>query len=140
MDNTQSFRFFKRGPSPAARLVFFVVLSLLLLFIDSRYKYLESTRRVISIVVQPLQRLTTMPGVIWQQVGGYFATQGSLIHDTAVLTQQHYMDAAQLQQLQVLRAENDHLRQLLEVKQHASYPMQMAEIVYVERDIFRRKV
>lgn len=140
MDGTQSFRFFKRGPSPVARLVFFAVLSLLLLFIDSRYKYLESTRRTISIVVQPLQRLTTMPGVIWQQVSGYFEMQSSLIRDNTALNQQHYMDAAQLLQLQTLQAENTHLRQLLDVQQHASYPMQMAEIVYIERDIFRRKV
>jgi rod shape-determining protein MreC len=140
MDGTQSFRFFKRGPSPAARLVFFVVLSLLLLFIDSRYKYLESTRRVISIIVQPLQRLTTMPGVLWQEVSGYFDTQGNLIRDNTALGQQHQMDAAQLLQLQALQAENTHLRQLLDVQQHASYPMQMAEIVYIERDIFRRKV
>lgn len=140
MDGTQSFRFFKRGPSPVARLVFFAVLSLLLLFIDSRYKYLESTRRTISIVVQPLQRLTTMPGVIWQQVSGYFEMQSSLIRDNTALNQQHHMDAAQLLQLQTLQAENAHLRQLLDVQQHASYPMQMAEIVYIERDIFRRKV
>ncbi|HEU0186527.1 MAG TPA: rod shape-determining protein MreC [Gallionellaceae bacterium] len=140
MDGTQSFRFFKRGPSPVARLVFFVVLSLLLLFIDSRYRYLESTRRAISIVVQPLQRLTTMPGVIWQQVSGHFETQGNLIRDNTALAQQHQMDAAQLLQLQTLLAENAHLRQLLDVQQHASYPMQMAEIVYIERDIFRRKV
>lgn len=140
MDGTQSFRFFKRGPSPVARLVFFAMLSLLLLFIDSRYKYLESTRRVISVVVQPLQRLTTMPGVIWNQVSGYFETQSNLIRDNDALTRQHHMDAAQLLQLQVLQAENAHLRQLLDVQQHASYSMQMAEIVYIERDIFRRKV
>lgn len=140
MDSTSSFRFFNRGPSPAARLVFFALLSLLLLFIDARYKYLESSRRVISIVVQPLQRLTTMPGVIWHEVGGYFETQSTLIHDNAALNQQHHVDAAQLLQLQVLQAENSQLRKLLDVQQQAGYPMQLAEIVYIERDIFKRKV
>jgi rod shape-determining protein MreC len=140
MDNTSSFRFFNRGPSPAARLFFFAVLSLLLLFIDARYQYLESTRRVISIVVQPLQRLTTMPGVVWQQVSGYFATQSNLINDNAQLRQQHHLDAAQLLQLQVLQSENSQLRKLLDVQQNSNYPMQLAEIVYIERDIFKRKV
>lgn len=140
MDSTSSFRFFNRGPSPAARLVFFALLSLLLLFIDSRYKYLESSRRVISIVVQPLQRLTTMPGVVWHEVSGYFETQSNLIRDNAALNQLHNLDAAQLLQLQVLQAENAQLRKLLEVQQQADYPMQLAEIVYIERDIFRRKV
>lgn len=140
MDSTSSFRFFHRGPSPVARLFFFAVLSLLLLFIDARYQYLESTRRVISLVVQPLQRLTTMPGVAWQEVSGYFYTQSSLIRDNALLQQHHHLDAAQLLQLQVLQAENAQLRKLLDVQQNASYPMQLAEIVYIERDIFKRKV
>jgi rod shape-determining protein MreC len=140
MDSTSSFRFFNRGPSPTARLVFFALLSLLLLFIDARYQYLESTRRVISIIVQPLQRLTTMPGVIWHEVTSYFETQSNLTSDNTQLRQQHTIDAAQLLQLQVLQAENEHLRKLLDVQQNSSYPMQLAEIVYIERDIFTRKV
>lgn len=140
MDSTSSFRFFNRGPSPVARLAFFTLLSLLLLFIDARYQYLESTRRVLSIIVQPLQRLTTMPGVVWQQVNGYFETQSNLISDNTQLHQQHHLDAAQLLQLQVLQSENAQLRKLLEVQQRADYPMQLAEIVYVERDLFKRKV
>lgn len=140
MDSTSSFRFFNRGPSPVARLTFFALLSLLLLFIDARYQYLESTRRVLSIIVQPLQRLTTMPSVVWQQVNGYFAAQSDLISDNAQLHQQHHLDAAQLLQLQVLQSENAQLRNLLEVQQRADYPMQLAEIVYVERDLFKRKV
>lgn len=140
MDSTSSFRFFNRGPSPAARLFFFALLSLLLLFIDAHYQYLESTRRAISIVVQPLQRLTTMPGVIWDEVSGYFETQSNLTRDNTQLRQQHTIDAAALLQLQVLQAENAHLRKLLDVQQNASYPMQLAEIVYIERDIFKRKV
>jgi rod shape-determining protein MreC len=43
IDSTQSLQFFNRGPSPVARLIFFAVLSLLLLFVDARYRYLEST-------------------------------------------------------------------------------------------------
>lgn len=140
MDSTSSFRFFNRGPSPAARLAFFSLLSLLLLFIDARFNYLESTRRVISMVVQPLQRLTTMPGVVWDQVGGYFYTQSSLINDNTALHRQHSLDAAQLLQLQVLQSENTQLRKLLDVQQRSDYPMQLAEIVYIERDIFKRKV
>lgn len=122
------------------RLVFFVVLSLLLLFVDARFKYLESTRTVISIVVYPLQRLTTLPGAMWHQAGTYFDTQSRLIQENAQLREQHSADAAQLNLLQVLQAENTQLHNLLEVPQRVNYPMQMAEIVYVERDIFKRKL
>ena len=140
MEHTQSFRFFNRGPSPAVRLVFFALLSLLLLFVDARYKYLESTRSALSVLLYPLQRLVTVPGSLWHQTDTFFTLQGNLIHDNNELRQQHSTDAAQLQQLQVIQAENQHLRQLLAVQQRAGYPMQLAEIVYVERDIFKRKL
>ena len=120
--------------------MFFVVLSLLLLFVDARFKYLESTRTVISILVYPFQRLTTLPGVVWDEVGTYFETQGHLIEENNQFRQQHNADAAQLNLLQVLQAENTQLHNLLEVAQRVNHPMQMAEIAYVERDIFKRKI
>lgn len=138
MEHTQSF--FNRGPSPAVRLVFFSLLSLLLLFVDARYKYLESARSALSVLTYPLQRMVTMPGELWHQADNFFVLHANLLRDNAQMRQQHAIDAVQLQQLQVLQADNQHLRDLLGVQQRAAYPMQMAEIVYVERDIFKRKL
>lgn len=140
MDNTQSFQFFNRGPSPAVRLVFFAVLSLLLLFIDTRYRYLESTRSALSVLVSPIQRLATLPGMLWQQAGDFFTTQRSLVEDNKSLHQQHERDAAQLSQLQALQQENRQLRNLLALPQRGELTVQSAEIVYAERDVFKRRV
>ncbi|MDD5383633.1 MAG: rod shape-determining protein MreC [Gallionella sp.] len=139
-DNTQSFQFFNRGPSPAVRLVFFVVLSLLLLFIDARYRYLESTRSTLSVLVSPIQRLATLPGVLWQQAGDFFTTQRNLVENNKSLHQQHEHDAAQLLQLQALQQENQKLRNLLTLPQRGELTTQSAEIVYAEHDVFKRKV
>ncbi|MES1981132.1 MAG: rod shape-determining protein MreC [Pseudomonadota bacterium] len=140
MEHTQSFRFFNRGPAPAVRLAFFALLSLLLLFIDARYQYLEAARSAFSVLIYPLQRLVTGPNTLWHQADSFLVLQGELVRQNAQLRQQHMLEGAQLQQLQVLQQENQHLRQLMAVQQHADYPMQMAEIVYVERDIFKRKL
>ena len=144
MDSTQSFRFFNRGPSPVARLIFFALLSLLLLFIDVRYKNLETVRRILALPIQPLQHLATgiysQPGVWWDEFSNYLDTQGILSGENAQLKQQHTVYAAKLLELEVLQIENSRLRKLLDVTQQADYPMQVAEIVYVERDIFKRKV
>lgn len=140
MEETSSFRFFNRGPSPAARLAFFLLLSLLLLFVDARYKYLESARSALSVVVYPFQRLAEMPGELWQQADSFFTLQNNLIRDNARLRQSHILDAAQLQKFQALQAEDQHLRDMLAVQQRANYPAQLAEIAYVERDIFKRKL
>jgi rod shape-determining protein MreC len=140
MEQAQSFRFFNRGPGPAVRLAFFVLLSLLLLFVDARYRYLEVARKALSVVTYPLQRAVSMPGDLWDEAGNYLVLQGHLVNDNAKMRQQISADSVRLQQLQVLQADNQHLRELLAVEKHSDYPMQLAEIVYTERDIFKRKL
>ena len=54
--------FFHRGPSPLARLAFFGVLSLMLLFADTRYRYLEGIRAAAAVVLYPLHRAVLIPG------------------------------------------------------------------------------
>jgi len=140
MESTQSFRFFNRGPSPLVRLIFFSTLSLLLLFVDARYRYLESTRSALSILVSPIQQLATIPNSLWRQSSEYLFTQSSLVRENKVLHQQHEIDAAQLLQLQTMHAENQQLRNLLALPQRAGFTTQTAEIVSAERDVFKRKL
>lgn len=144
MDSTQSFKFFNRGPSAAARLIFFMLLSLLLLFIDARYKHLEAVRNVLAIPIHALQRMATsiatQPGELWDQLSNYVDTQGNLARENEQLRQQHSDYATQLLQLQVLQTENAQLRKLHDVSERVTFPMQMAEIIYLERDIFKRKI
>ncbi len=143
IDNTQSFQFFNRGPSPVARLVFFAVLSLLLLFVDARYRYLESTRSALSVLISPIQRLAAMPYALWQQAGNFFITQSrqhDLIRQNDELKLQHQNDAAQLLQLQALEQENQHLRNLDALPIRSQFTTQLAQVIYAERDVFRRKV
>lgn len=140
MDNTPTFQFFNRGPKPKVKLVFFTVLSLLLLFIDARYRYLETTRSILSVLVSPIQRLATMPGALWQQTGVFFTAQQNLIDDNKLLHQQHNSDAAQLLRLQALQLENQQLRNLLALQQQGELTVQAAEIIYAERDVFKRRI
>lgn len=140
MSNAQNFQFFNRGPSPAARLVFFVVLSLLLMFVDARYRYLESARSLLSVLVSPIQQLATMPGKLWHQAGEFFVTQHGLVEENRSLHQQHSDDAAQLSQFQSLQQENQQLRNLLALPQRSEFSAQPVEVIYTERDVFKRKL
>ncbi len=140
MEDTRTLRFFNRGPSAVARLVFFSVLSLALLFVDAKYNYLESARQVIAVIIYPLQRLTALPGEVWNGAGEYIRLQRHLVAENEQLHLQHDADAALLNQMQSLQAENAQLRELLDVTRRADYTMQMAQIAYVERDIFKRKL
>jgi rod shape-determining protein MreC len=110
------------------------------LFVDARYQYLESARTVLSVIIYPFQRLTALPGEVVGRISVYFETQSKLQQDNAQLRLQHDLDAAQLAQLASIQAENTQLRTLHELEARVDFPMQMAEIVYVERDIFKRKL
>ncbi len=140
IDSTHSFRFFDRGPSPLARLLFFAILSVLLMFVDVRYRYLESTRSALSVLVSPVQSLATLPGRLWRDMGDYFSLQTTLKNHNDALQQQHLSDAAQLLELQALRAENAQLRKLDALPLRAVQSSQLAEVIYSERDLFKRKI
>jgi len=117
-----------------------VVLSLLLMFVDARYSYLESTRSALSVLVAPVQQLATTPSKMWHQAGDFFVTQGGLVEENSDLRQRHSFDAAQLSQLQSLQQENQQLRNLLTLPLRTELSGQAAEIVYAERDVFKRKL
>jgi rod shape-determining protein MreC len=132
-------RFFRHGPSLLARLVFFVMLSLVLMAADARFKYLLEIRQAFSTVIYPLQKLANVPGTIYDGVSEFFFS-GHLADENIHLKQQHLVDRGQLQQLGALEAENAQLRKLLEATQRVESKAVMAEILHVPRDPFNRKV
>ena len=67
--------FFHRGPSPLARLAFFGLLSIALMFADTRFRYLEGIRQVAAIALSPVQRAVQLPGEALSWVGAYFASK-----------------------------------------------------------------
>lgn len=140
MDGSSSYRFFNRGPSPAARWVFFTVLSVALLFVDAHNQYLERVRMVLAVIIYPLQRLAGMPGAALRDMAQFLSSQATLVRENAELREQRRNQAADLMQLQALQAENRHLRQLLELREQRPWPMVLAEIVHLDRDVFRRRL
>jgi len=91
-------QFFRHGPSPLARLVFFVLLSLILMAVDTHFKYLHEIRQTVAVVIYPVQRLSYLPTTIYDLVSELFVTQ-NLADEIARLKQQHLVDSGQLQQL-----------------------------------------
>lgn len=66
--------FFKRGPAPLARLSFYAMLSLALLFFDSRFQTLGLLRQGVSVVTHPLQQIAHAPIEFLQQSASYFSS------------------------------------------------------------------
>ncbi len=131
---------FSRGPSPAVRLTFFCLLSLLLLVSDAHYNYLKTLRSGIATAIYPLQQAAMIPGEIAGAIGKYTRTQNELVQENAALKSRTLQDSEKLLRFQALQQENIHLRQLFDAKSRISPPSVMAEILYDERDPFSRKV
>lgn len=132
--------FFKTGPTPLARLLIFSLLSLALLVTDARFNYLEILRNIVSVIVYPLQRIAGAPASIAHRAGEFFVTHSALRADNARLARQNIENAALLQQLGSLQAENAHLRELLDARESTGIKSTLAEVLYAARDPFTRKI
>jgi len=132
--------FFHRGPSPLTRLAFFGLLSLALLFADTRYRYLENVRQAVAVVLYPLQRLVQWPGEAVAYATNYFTSQRTLVDDNSALKQELLAQAPAMQGFGLLQQENARLRSLLEVEQRFQGATIAAEVLYTGRDPFTQKL
>jgi rod shape-determining protein MreC len=132
--------FFHRGPSPLARLAFFGLLSLAILFADTRYRYLENIRQVVATVLYPVQRAVLLPGEALAYVGTYFSSQRTLAGDNAGLKERLLADAPAVQGYPLLEQENARLRSLLAVEKRFHGAAVAAEVLFSGRDPFTQKL
>ncbi|SFP67614.1 rod shape-determining protein MreC [Nitrosomonas cryotolerans] len=135
--------FFRHGPGPLARLLFFVLLSFLLMAEDIRFQYFPKLRQTIAVIIYPLQKLAHTPITIYDQVSE-FLSNFHLIDENIYLRQRYLADQKQLLQLRALEAENMQLRKLLgaveRIKTKTETEAVMAEILYAPRDPFNRRI
>ena len=132
--------FFHRGPSPAARLVFFGLVSIALLFLDTRYRYLEQVRQVVAVVLHPVQRAAALPGAVIAGVGDYFASKQALAEENEVLKRRLAETGARAQGAATLAQENERLKSLLETRSRLDSAATAVTVLYTGRDAFQQKL
>ena len=132
--------FFNRGPSPLARLAFFGVLSLALLFADTRYRYLENVRQTVGIVLFPVQRALQMPGFAYNYVADYFGSKRELADENASLKQELVARAPASQGYARVQEENARLKALLDVRTQYATTATAVQVLYSSRDPFSQKL
>jgi rod shape-determining protein MreC len=132
-------QFFRAGPSPQVRLFFFVLLSILLMVMDTRFNSFSEIRQTVGMIIYPLQRLAHIPTALYDQAGELI-NDFRLTKEIASLRQQYFFNQQKLFRLQMLEEENAQLRELLGAARQTEAKAIMAEILYVPRDPFNRKV
>ena len=132
--------FFKRGPAPLAKLVFFVIVSLALLISDLNLRYLDAFRQGLSVLAYPLQMAAATPADFVRNASNYFSSLVRLQIENKELKSRQLQGAERLLRLDQLEQENRHLRALLEARERQPVKSVVAEIMYTAKDPFSRKV
>ncbi|WIM04945.1 MAG: rod shape-determining protein MreC [Candidatus Nitricoxidivorans perseverans] len=132
--------FFKRGPAPIARLVFFVSLSLMLLVTDLHFHTLEWVRMGGATLVWPLQRIAHLPMEAGGDLGKYLTGLATLQVENEALRRRQLATAHRLLRQEHLEQENRRLRALIDMKEKQPAAGRIAEILYAARDPFSRRV
>src|ERR1700683_1020567 len=91
--------FFKTGPAPLVRLMFFVLLSTLLLVLDAHFRYLEVLRLGVTTVLHPIQTVAGAPAWLLVRMGEFFVTQSALQNENSDLKREELVDAKTLMQM-----------------------------------------
>lgn len=122
-----------------ARMTFFGVISLALMFIDARFRTLETVRMAIATVVYPVQQAALVPGQIAASIGEFFESRADLREENTRIKAE-LLQAAQAQQAHVAaRQDAERLQRLLGMSQAASTRAQATRVVYLGRDPFSQK-
>lgn len=132
--------FFKRGPAPFARLVFFLSLSIMLLVADLRFHTLERVRMGVATVLWPLQRIAWLPVEAGGNLAQHLTRLSTLQTENEALKRRQLATAHLLLRQEHLEQENRRLRALIDMKERQPAQGRIAEILYAARDPFSRRV
>lgn len=131
---------FKQGASARAKVVIFSLIAIVLLVADAHWQTLGAVRQVVGTALYPLQRLAMMPRDAAYGVGDYFSSLARTQEENRQLLRQQVLNSQTMQQVQLMAAENAHLRRLLGASERLAVKSLMAEILYDARDPFTRKI
>lgn len=104
---------FVQGPYLLYRLLMVVILSIALIFIDSKFSQLDSVRRIIGSSLTPIYWLSALPENISNGVSNLFTSRESLQEKLDKLESQMLVLERKAQKLASVTAELNRLRELL---------------------------
>lgn len=127
---------FRNSPSlfhqgaPLYKLVFFLILSGVLLFSDYKLHATERIRHIGQSVLFPIQQLLARPSEFAHFSSEYFITRASMKTQIAEQSQQIENLSLLANQAEFLASENTNLKKLLHLQQQSSFKTLAAEIIY----------
>ena len=132
--------FFKQGPTPLTKLLFFGAVSLLLMVADVRWGVTQPLRSALSVVLYPVQWLAQRPVVVADKTGDFLQDRETAQRNEQLARTQLLAQAARAGQVDQLTLENQQLRSLLALRERSGITAQAAQVLYDAADPYTRKM
>lgn len=129
---------FPHGLSAGAKLLIYLVISIILLTLDSHYRALDRVRGGFNLLLVPVEQGVQAPWLAWRTMDAFFVRHAELVQENHALRTQSIAWNLERQHNRQLEQENRTLRALLGLRARLMLPSTSAEIIGIPRDPWRR--
>jgi rod shape-determining protein MreC len=138
---TDTATLFAEGTVSTLRLIVYLALAVALMVLDHRGGWLQSLRRhAAQTLVEPAWRIAALPADVARAARMAVVTQDSLASENRALREQLLLAQTRLNRLDVLVAQNERLKALLDAQKDLGLSVQFARLVDVDLDPFRHRI
>jgi rod shape-determining protein MreC len=138
--NNDKVSLFAEGAVSTAGLIAYLTLAMIVMVIDHRGNYLDRLRLFSSTVVEPIYRVAAFPSDVARAGRLAIATQDHLVEENRTLREALLLAQVRLNRMSALTAQNDRLKQLLDVRTDLGLGVQLARLVDIDLDPFRHRI
>ena len=124
----------------AYRLVFTLILSFGVMYLDFNGKYLNTLRSYLSAAVYPVHVLVNAPKNLFSSISGNINKQEKLDLKNQEIKAENIILKSKIQQVYKLESENKRLRVLLDSKPEYQNDLTFAEIVSIDNDVNKHRI
>ncbi len=122
------------------RFVLVLILSIILMLVDVRFKLLSDFRYYVETALYPVLVFADAPHSVSQVVSSQFKTRAELIEENERLSTENYLQRVDVMRLQSLEQENAAMRKLLNSPLRVTSRRMFAEVIGVDSDPYRQRI
>jgi rod shape-determining protein MreC len=122
------------------RIVAFILASLIMMTVDHRQGHLEKLRSTLSVFVYPLQYVANLPVSVTNWATEALTTRARLMEENALLRDEQLVLSSKIQKFEILEAENERLREMLQSSGRLDERVLIAELLAVDLQPFRHQI
>ena len=131
---------FSDSASETLPLLAYLILASALMLTDHRMNIGQQTRKQLSVVIEPIWWLASLPARLWSGVDDELASRQALQDSNERLARDLQILNARMQRMSAINVENQRLRDLLNATRNGSLQVQMVSILNVDLNPYRQRI